>query len=178
MKKLLASLVGLSLLLSVTGCVLGPRDEKQAFIDATVEATCYVFKAENLRDPAVDAETKAIFKKYGFNAEDTVALEAIATKYAEDEEARTTIMTKIQECSKGVPGLENLQPPIDTIDTATTPSEEAAEGTAEKTVEGDKTTPAAEAAATGLYPDSADATATEATTDGEPMPIPTPPVKK
>lgn len=137
MKKLLASLIGLSLVLSMTGCILGPRDEKQAFIDATVEATCHIFKAKNLFDPTVEQEAKDIYKKYGFDADNQEAMQAIATKYAEDEEVKTTIMAEIKECSAGIPGLEDLQ----------APAEEAAEPAEEAKVEGD-TLPVTEAPAT------------------------------
>ena len=141
MKKLLASLVGLSLVLSTTGCILGPRDEKQAFIDATVEATCHIFKAKNLFDPAVEQEAKDIYKKYGFDADNQEAMQAIANKYAQDEEVKTTIMDQIKECSEGIPGLEDLQaPPADGEAAA---AEEATESAEEAAIEGDTTTPAA-----------------------------------
>lgn len=108
MKKLLASLIGISLVISMTGCIFGPRDEKQAFIDATVEATCHIFQAENLFDPALEEEAKEIYKKYGFDADDQEGMQAIATKYAEDEEVKSAIMEQIKKCSEGVPGLEGL----------------------------------------------------------------------
>lgn len=139
MKKLLASLIGLSLVLSMTGCILGPRDEKQAFIDATVEATCHIFKAKNLFDPALEQEAKDIYKKYGFDADNQEAIQAIANKYAQDEEVKTTIMDKIKECSAGIPGLEDLQAPPE----EGTHTEEVAETTEEATAEGD-TLPATE----------------------------------
>ncbi|MFA6918163.1 MAG: hypothetical protein WC285_05045 [Candidatus Gracilibacteria bacterium] len=140
MKKLLASLIGLSLLLSLTGCILGPRDEKQAFVDATVEATCYVLQSENMLDPAVEQAIKGIFKKYGFDPDkkDEVSqkdeVQLAADKYSSDEEVVSIIRSKVQECSVGVPGAEALQAPVD----EETPVDVAAEGVVE---EGDTAAP-------------------------------------
>ncbi|MFA7685745.1 MAG: hypothetical protein WCX95_03010, partial [Candidatus Gracilibacteria bacterium] len=130
------------------GCILGPRDEKQAFIDATVEATCHIFKAKDLFDPAVEKEAKEIYKKYGFDADNQESMQAIAAKYAEDAEVKATIMDKIKECSEGVPGLEGLtdEPVVTGDDTVTddgmapvVKDEEATEPVAEAAAEGDKT---------------------------------------
>lgn len=157
MKKLFASLIGISLVLSMTGCILGPRDEKQAFIDATVEATCHIFQADNLFDPAVEQEAKDIYKKYGFDADDQEGMQAIANKYAEDEEVKTVIMDEIKKCSAGVPGLEDLGTMVEEGDTEAmleeetpaeeateTPAEEAASVEVETAVEATVETPAAE----------------------------------
>lgn len=169
MKKLLASLIGLSLVLSMTGCILGPRDEKQAFIDATVEATCHIFKAKNLFDPVVEQEAKDIYKKYGFEADNQEAMQAIAAKYAEDEEVKTTIMDKIKECSAGIPGLEDLQaPPAE----EGTPTEEIAEPAAEATTEGDVVTEKTGNTypdAVDVVPESVNVMTTEATEEAEPV---------
>lgn len=142
MKKLLASLIGLSLLLSLTGCILGPRDEKQAFIDATVEATCHIFQAKNLFDPAVEQEAKDIYKKYGFDADNQAEMEKIANNYAADEEVKNTIMDKIKECSAGIPGLEDLQAPVDDEEVV----DDEAEVATDEVVPADETVPADEAA--------------------------------
>lgn len=97
MKKLLASFLATSVLL--TACTSGPRDEKQAFIDATVEATCMIFEAENIFDPALEDAAKAIYENYGFDASDDVAMEALTTKYEEDEEVSAAIADALNKCA-------------------------------------------------------------------------------
>lgn len=125
-KKLLATIVGLSLVIVVlSGCLSKPRDEKQAFVDATIEATCYIFKQENVFDPKVEEEAKKIYGNYGFDVENETEMEAIAKKYSEDQDVQNSIVEGIKECSPDSFGLgdtgENLVP----------------EGTTGDTVEGD-----------------------------------------
>ena len=98
MKKLLVFAVGLSLvLMSLSGC--GPRDEKTAFVEATIEATCYIFEVEDILAPEVEIEAKAIYAEHGFNVDDEVAMEAIALKYAEDETVQEDILAGIEACT-------------------------------------------------------------------------------
>lgn len=153
MKKLLASLIGIALLISLTGCILGPRDEKQAFIDATVKATCHIFQAKNLFDPKLEQEAKDIYKEYGFPSEDQTQMQTIADKYSADEAVKTAIMDQVKECSKGVPGLEGLQNPAPATETpaadgtkTTPPATTAPATTAPETTPAPATTPAPETA--------------------------------
>lgn len=95
MKKVLALVGVLSILLAGCG---GPKDEKTAFIEATIEATCHIFEAENIFDPALEDEAKEIYKKYGFDADDDAAMETLTTKYENDEEVQAAIMKGLEEC--------------------------------------------------------------------------------
>ncbi len=82
----------------LTACGGGPADEKQAFIDATVEATCLIFESDNLFDPALEEDTKEIYASYGFDADNDTAMEEITAKYENDEEVQAAILAAIEEC--------------------------------------------------------------------------------
>lgn len=97
MKKVLASLMAFSIFL--TACSGGVKDEKQSFIDATVEATCMIFQSENIFDPALEDAAKEIYKKYGFDADDDTAMEALTKKYENDEEVQKAIEKALEECA-------------------------------------------------------------------------------
>lgn len=73
-------------------------DEKQRYIDATVEATCLILGSEDLTDPKLEQQSKDIFKKYGFDIEDAKAMEAIATKYVEDKEFGDAVSESLKKC--------------------------------------------------------------------------------
>lgn len=73
-------------------------DEKQRYIDATVEATCLILGSEDLTDPKLEQQSKDIFKKYGFDIEDAKAMEAIATKYVEDKEFGDAVSKSLEKC--------------------------------------------------------------------------------
>ena len=130
MKKLLSILVSASILLSLTGCIGGPRDEKQDFIDATIEATCEIFQAEDIYDPALEEKAKEIYENYGFDADDDEGMRAIADKYSEDEGVQTAIIAGIEKCSEGIPGLEGLLEAAEEAEAAL--EEEGAEGEEEE----------------------------------------------
>lgn len=99
MKKLVTGLVMFSLI--VSGCSLfGPKDEKQAFIDATIKASCLVFGAENVNDPELEKQVNDVFKEFGFDPENEEAMNAIADKYKDDEEVSQQILAGVQECGK------------------------------------------------------------------------------
>lgn len=73
-------------------------DEKQRYIDASVEATCLILGSEDLTDPSLEQKSKDIFKKYGFDIEDAKAMEAIATKYVEDKEFTDAVSKSLEKC--------------------------------------------------------------------------------
>lgn len=83
----------------LTACSGGVKDEKQSFIDATVEATCMIFQSENIFDPALEDAAKEIYKKYGFDADDDTAMEALTKKYENDEEVQKAIEKALEECA-------------------------------------------------------------------------------
>lgn len=98
MKKLLVILVVFSTFLG--GCILGgKKDEKQSFIDATVEATCLVFQSENIFDPALEGQAKDVYKKYGFDADNEEAMNTLTTKYENDADVQAAITKALEECA-------------------------------------------------------------------------------
>lgn len=97
MKKLLAITVIASMALSA--CNAGPRDEKQAYIDATIEATCMLLEAENIFDPAVEEQATEIYADYGFPVEDTEAMDAITAKYQEDQAVKDAVIAGAEKCA-------------------------------------------------------------------------------
>lgn len=113
MKKLLIGIILGSLLL--TACGKGGGDEKQRFIDASVEVACMVFTSEDAFDPSVDweAKTKEVFAKYDFDVEDDDAMNAIAAKYQNDEEVNKALEEAMKECAGdllgGLEGLGDLE---------------------------------------------------------------------
>lgn len=114
MKKLLIGIILGSLLLTACGKG-GGKDEKQRFIDASVEVACMVFESEDAFDPSVDweAKTKEVFAKYDFDVEDDDAMNAIAAKYQNDEEVTKALEDAMKECAgdllEGLEGLGDLE---------------------------------------------------------------------
>ncbi|MFC1615651.1 hypothetical protein ACFL21_00790 [Patescibacteria group bacterium] len=72
--------------------------EKETFILATLEATCHIFEAENIFDPALEQETREIYKKWGFDSENDEEMERITEKYENDEDVQKRIMEELEEC--------------------------------------------------------------------------------
>lgn len=106
MKKLLALVVLASIFL--TACLSGaPKDEKQAYIDATIEATCVIFQSDNIFDPALEKEARKIYKKHGFDADDEVVMQALTDKYSEVEEVQMEIAGGLEGCAGEA--LKNLE---------------------------------------------------------------------
>ncbi len=97
MKKLLVILTMSAVLL--VGCLGGVKDEKQAFIDATVEATCMVFESDNIFDPTLEDKAKEIYKEHGFDADDDAAMEELTKKYENDEEVQAAITEALEKCA-------------------------------------------------------------------------------
>ncbi len=98
MKKLLAlSLAGLFLF---TGCFgKDSRPEKDRFIDATKEVTCLVFGSEDILDPALENQTKEIFKNYGFDVDNEEEMLEIAKRYDADPDVQAAVEASLQECA-------------------------------------------------------------------------------
>lgn len=78
----------------MTGC---GRDEKQSFVDATVESTCLFFETDDIFDPELSDKVKEIFEKHGFETSDE-ALEELKNRYAEDTEVQSAILEGISQC--------------------------------------------------------------------------------
>ncbi len=99
MKKLISMLALSSLFLVACGGATNEADEKQRFIDATVEVTCMVFEAEDLLDPSLEQKTKDIFADKGFDVEDDAAMEAVTAKYENDPDVQTAVEEALAECA-------------------------------------------------------------------------------
>lgn len=99
---MLVGIAVLAMALTVlSGCNLF-KSEKQKFVDATIEATCYIFEQDNIMDPTVEQAAKDIYKKYGFNTENDEEMKALSEKYAQDKDVTDKIMAGIQECNPGL----------------------------------------------------------------------------
>ncbi|MBD3331033.1 hypothetical protein GF354_05940 [Candidatus Peregrinibacteria bacterium] len=136
MKKLLSLILGIAITLATLTACGGVVDEKQAFIDATVEATCLIFQSDDLFDPALEEQTKDIYKKYGFPADDEDAMEELTSKYENDEEVQAAILAAIEDCSADfLEGMDDMiiEEETDVSDEDTTAEEE--ESTEESTEE-------------------------------------------
>ena len=85
MKKLLTGLILGALLL--TACGKGGGNEKQRFIDASVEVACMIFESEDAFDPNVDWEskTKEVFAKYDFDVENDAVMNENVSNLVEFE---------------------------------------------------------------------------------------------
>lgn len=126
--KVLSVALVVSLLLA--GCKLfGPKSEKEAFVEATVKATCHIFQSENMFDPKVNEEAKAVYKDYGFDVDDETKMNEIAKKYSTDEEIKNLIKEGIQkECSSSVPEGMFSEPVVDdTADTVSPATDDTAD---------------------------------------------------
>lgn len=80
-------------------------DEKQRFIDATVEMTCMMIEAEDLvqylsaeNRPAVNKKLAEIYERHGFDIADSDKMEAMAEKYKDDDEVFEEIQLGLMEC--------------------------------------------------------------------------------
>lgn len=92
----------LSLLLSAMAC--GAGSEKDKFINASIEIGCAMFKdPEFFKDfSKIEAKTKEIFAKYGFNTDDATAMQALADKYQNDESVKQALQDGITKCAGDV----------------------------------------------------------------------------
>jgi len=133
MKKFITGAIALSLVL--TGCSWFGGDEKQAFIDATVEATCLIFQAEDIFDPSLEAEAKAVYKNHGFDADDDDAMEVLTTKYQDDQDVQDAIAAALESCAGDT--LKGLQDSLGSIgeDADATTEEVTSEEPAAETTE-------------------------------------------
>lgn len=95
MKKfsILFTLVALTAVVA-TGC---GNNERQAFIDATVESTCLFFETEDIFDESLSGQVQDVFEKYGFDTSEE-SLENLKNKYAEDTEVQSAILEGISQC--------------------------------------------------------------------------------
>ena len=135
-------------LLVFTAC--SGKSEKQRFTDATIEATCMVFKSGNVNDPGLESKAKAIYKDHGFDVDDQAGMEAIATKYQDDADVQKAVQDALKSCAGDL-----LNGEVTPDETATTPDATAT------TPDATATTPDATATSTS----TSDQAATQAETN-------------
>lgn len=134
-------------LLVFTAC--SGKSEKQRFTDATIEATCMVFKSGNVNDPGLESKAKAIYKDHGFDVDDQAGMEAIATKYQDDADVQKAVQDALKSCAGDL-----LNGEVTPDATATTPDATA-------------TTPDATATTPDATATTPDATATSTSTSDQ-----------
>lgn len=103
MKKLIALFAISTFVLTACGITF---DEKQAYIDATIEATCLIADSGDLFAEGLEDKMKAVYEDHGFDTSDDAALEALVTKYQDDETVVTAVEAGTTECIAKV--LEGL----------------------------------------------------------------------
>lgn len=137
MKKLIAGIVMLPVVLSLAGC--SAKSEKQRFIDATTEATCLVFKSDNIFDPALEKEAKEIYTKFGFDAEDDTKMEEVTKKYENDPEVQSALLDAVSKCGgdnlKGLTESMEQEAPAEETEAVESMDADNSEVEAEATVE-------------------------------------------
>ena len=76
------------------GCTIGERDDKQAYIDATVDVYCLT---GNSSDFSAEIEQKAndIWVKHGFSVEE---IPTVTQQFMNDDEVNKTIVEKSKKC--------------------------------------------------------------------------------
>jgi hypothetical protein len=72
--------------------------ELQAYIDATVEAICFLYESDPL-DPTLESKSMEIFKEYGFDIDDENAMDKIASKYSDNKEYLDQVKEKSKACT-------------------------------------------------------------------------------
>lgn len=95
MKKLFVLLAVFSLALTACG---GPTDERQAYIDATIEATCAVTDLDSLSDEEGEAKMESIYAGHGLPVDDEAAMDEIFRTYQNDAAAMQEIADNTEEC--------------------------------------------------------------------------------
>ena len=106
MKKFLA--LALISVMGLSGCNF-MKSEKELYMAAVKEATCMLFEAEDMFDPALEEATKEIFRDKGFDADDEQAMVALAEKYDGDPEVQAAIEEALDECAGDMlDGLKDL----------------------------------------------------------------------
>lgn len=129
MKKLVSMLVLTALVVSACNLV---RDEKQAFIDASVEATCLLFQSNDVLDPSMETKAKEVFEKFGFDT-DEESLKALTEKYKGDEEVESALVEGVSKCSEGYLDVAEEETVNEEVTEAV--SEEAPEASGEESTE-------------------------------------------
>jgi hypothetical protein len=99
MKSLITKVLLITFVISLTGCLFGPKDERQAFIDAFIEAECTVFgpDVDDQLAVSLNDEVLQIFEKHGFDDDQDVR--SIVDKYLLDEDAKAMILEGMAECN-------------------------------------------------------------------------------
>lgn len=96
MKKFLV--LALIAVMGLSGCNF-LKSEKERYIEAVKEATCMLFEAEDMLDPALEEQTKEIFRDKGFDADDEDSMVALAKKYDGDTDVQAAIEEALDECA-------------------------------------------------------------------------------
>lgn len=76
----------------------GEYGEKEAFIDATVEATCLLLSYDDMFAPEAEQAMNDLYSWYGFDPYDDEWMERLAAQIENDQEANDAIISAIEAC--------------------------------------------------------------------------------
>ncbi len=72
-------------------------NEKERFIDATIEVTCMLLESENMLDPSIEDQALEVFVKYGFEPDQDM-ISALSQKYENDDFVMEEISNGVEQC--------------------------------------------------------------------------------
>lgn len=99
MKKIILVLLVLVIGGATAFFMFNRPSEKENFLKAIEDATCLVAQSKGSDSSALEQKTNAIFKKYGFDMENSEEKEALNKKYDGDEGITTAMNAAIKKCA-------------------------------------------------------------------------------
>lgn len=99
MKKIIIVLLVLLIGGATAFFVFNRPSEKENFLKAIEDATCLVAQSKGSDSSSLEQKTNAIFKKYGFDMENSEEKEALNKKYDGDEDITTAMNAAIKRCA-------------------------------------------------------------------------------
>lgn len=107
--NLMNKIAFLIIVLTLSACSNGaaPVDEKERFINSTIEVSCLLIGSENLeadlsseKRVETDEKVRDIFKNHGFEVDDDELFADISLKYENDQEVIEAVHRGVQKCNK------------------------------------------------------------------------------
>lgn len=107
--NLMNKIAFLIIVLTLSSCsnVASPIDEKERFINSTIDVSCLLIGSENLeadlsseKRVETDEKVRDIFKNHGFAVDDNELFAEISLKYENDQEVIAAVHKGVQKCNK------------------------------------------------------------------------------